>query len=74
MGLAAPCWGKTTKYMDPLGAKPPVVSVADLTCWADTAQEEGANSAYATLGNLPNAYVVSPFSVNEDLNNKVALW
>ena len=58
--------------MDPLGAKPQVVDAADVTSWDDT-QPEGPppNVADETL---PNAHVISPFSVREDLNRKVALW
>ena len=58
--------------MDPLGAKPQVVDASEITRWADTAPEGPPPNVDEEL--LPNAHVISPFSVREDLNRKVALW
>ena len=58
--------------MDPLGAKPQVVDISDVTRWGDTAAEGPPPNVEDEA--LPNAHVISPFSVREDLNNKVALW
>ena len=58
--------------MDPLGAKPQVVDISGVTRWGDTAAEGPPPNVEEE--NLPNAHVISPFSIREDLNNKVALW
>lgn len=58
--------------MDPLGAKPQVVDASEITRWADTESEGPPPNVDEET--LPNAHVISPFSIREDLNRKVALW
>ncbi len=57
--------------MDPLGARPTTVDLGEVTRW-------GASQADSPIPSdpsaLPNAHVISPFPVREDLNQKVALW
>ena len=58
--------------MDPLGAKPQVVDASDVTRWSETSPEGPPPNVDEE--SLPNAHVISPFYVREDLNRKVALW
>lgn len=58
--------------MDPLGAKPNTVSVSEIPRWSSSEPEGPPPNVDDSV--LPNAHVISPFSVREDLNNKVAIW
>ena len=57
--------------MDPLGAKQPTCSVSELVLWG-AVQPNGLPPHQES--SLPNAHSISPFSVRDDLNSKVALW
>lgn len=65
-GKAAPC------EMDPLGARPTTVDLCELTRWG--AAQEQPTAPLDLSDSLPNAHVISPFPIREDLNQKVALW
>lgn len=58
--------------MDPLGARPATVEVGSIARWNTSEPEGPPPNVEDTL--LPNAHVISPFTVREDLNAKVALW
>lgn len=58
--------------MDPLGAKPNTVNVAEIPRWSSSEAEGPPPNVDDSV--LPNAHVISPFPVREDLNNKIALW
>ena len=56
---------------DPLGTRPQFTEARSVPRWgasrAETLRELDRQA-------LPNAHVISPFPVREDLNDKVALW
>ena len=58
--------------MDPLGARPQVIDVSEIARWGDSSPEGPPPNVDEET--LPNAHVISPFSVREDLNMKIALW
>lgn len=58
--------------MDPLGAKPQTMDLKDVVRWGAT--EPADPPTVDSSRQLPNAHVISPFPVREDLNNKIALW
>ena len=63
--------------MDPLGARPSEIDLVSVRRWADTTPPPpplGPPPGSEAEKALPNSHVVSPFSVREDLNAKVALW
>ena len=57
--------------MDPLGARPSTVDATALPRWGSIPLP---SPPVPTSGPLPNAHVISPFPIREDLNSKVALW
>jgi len=57
--------------MDPLGARPQMVDISEVSRWG-TVQPDGL--VPSPPADKEPAHVVSPFAVREDLNNKVALW
>lgn len=56
--------------MDPLGARQPTCTISELALWGDT--EPPSLPVYKESGSPSHS--VSPFSVREDLNKKVAIW
>lgn len=59
--------------MEPLGARPQTVDGNSLRRWAKTEVDMAATSE-ASGRTYPNAHSTSPFTVREDLNEKIALW
>ena len=57
--------------MDPLGARPEIVQAMELVRWNETLRGE---TTLPQLSSLPNAHVITPFPIREDLNGKIALW
>jgi len=62
---------ETLVIMDPLGARPQMVDISEVSRWG-TVQPDGP--VPSPPADKEPAHVVSPFAVREDLNNKVALW
>ena len=61
--------------MDPLGARPVIVEVEELTRWADALSPRDPLTSASVVGpDMPNAHSSPPFSVREDLNSKLAIW
>ena len=58
--------------MDPLGARPATIEVGSIARWNTSEPEGPPPNVEDSL--LPNAHVISPFPVREDLNAKVAIW
>ena len=56
---------------DLLGARPEFTDAKSVTRWSSTEHD-----ALPELDPhaLPNAHVIDPFPVREDLNDKIALW
>lgn len=57
--------------MDLLGARPEFVEAQSLPRWNSTHPSAPLELDQETL---PNAHVINPFPVRDDLNSKIALW
>ena len=57
--------------MDLLGARPVLAEALSLPRWSETSPEPPQP---LDLESLPNAHIINPFPVRDDLNRKIALW
>ena len=63
--------GELATSMDLLGARPEFMEAGSLPRWS--ASQPDTLPELDPLA-LPNAHVINPFPVRDDLNSKIALW
>lgn len=62
------------KLMEPLGIAPETVELRTLTRWSEVPVQHRYTDYSNSLGEEANHFTDSPFSCQNSINRKIALW